>query len=112
TRRPRGPSGSSSRPRSRDRLSVLDERLELLAAGGVAELAQGLGLDLADALASDLEVLADLLERVIALLADPEPHAKHLLLARRERLQDLARLVAQVQPDDRILRRHHGLVLD
>src|SRR4051794_27827101 len=78
---------------------VFDERLEALGAGGVAQLAQGLGFDLADALAGDLEVLADLLERVIRLLADAEAHAQDLLLARRERGQDLAGLLGQVHRD-------------
>jgi hypothetical protein len=62
----------------------------------VAQLAQRLGLDLADALAGDLEVLADLFEGVIALLADAEAHAQHLLLARRQRLQHLAGLLGEV----------------
>ena len=52
--------------RARRALSYPDsvqEIAQLLAAAGVAELAQGLRLDLADALARDVELLADLLER-------------------------------------------------
>jgi hypothetical protein len=63
--------------------------LELLGAARVPQLAQRLRLDLADALAGDLEVLAHLFERVVALLADAEAHAEDLLLARRQRLQHL-----------------------
>jgi hypothetical protein len=44
--------------------------LELLAAARMTQLTQRLGLDLTDALASDLEVLADFFQRVVALLAD------------------------------------------
>ena len=41
---------------------------QLLASGRMAQLAQGLGLDLADAFARDVELLADLLERVREIL--------------------------------------------
>ena len=66
---------------------VLDEALEMATAARMAELAQGLGLDLPDALASDLEVLAHLFERVIRPLTDAEAHLEHLRLPRRERGQ-------------------------
>ena len=56
--------------------------------------------------------LADLLEGVVALLADAEAHAQDLLLARRQRLQDLPRLLGQVHVDDRLGRRDDALVLD
>ena len=49
------------------------------------QLAERLGLDLADALAGDRELLADLLEGVVGVHADAEAHAQHPLLARRER---------------------------
>src|SRR5690606_12138760 len=90
----------------------LDERLEALAARRVTQLAQRLRLDLADALAGDLEVLTDLLEGVVGLLADAEAHAEHLLLARRERGEDLARLIGQVHRDHALARRDDALVLD
>src|SRR6476646_1879742 len=78
----------------------------------MAQLAERLRLDLADTLARDLEVLADLFERVVALLADAEAHAQDLLLARRERLQHLPRLFGEVHVDDRLGRRDDALVLD
>src|SRR5207302_6835086 len=92
--------------------SVLDERAQPLRPARVAQLAQGLGFDLADALAGDLEVLAHFLERVVALLADAEAHAQDFFFARRERGQHLPRLLGQVHVDDRIGRRGDGLVLD
>ena len=54
---------------------------ELLAAVRVAELGQRLRLDLADALAGDAELAADLFERagLAVLEAEPQPH--DLLLA-------------------------------
>ena len=61
----------------------------------MAQLAQRLGLDLADALAGDREVLADFLERVLAAVGEAEAQAQHLLLARRERVEDLVGLLAQ-----------------
>src|SRR6185312_10098189 len=91
---------------------VLDERLEALAARRVAQLAQRLRLDLADALARHLEVLTDLLEGMVGLLADAEPHAEHLLLARRERREHLAGLIREVDGDDALARRDDRLVLD
>ena len=48
------------------------------------ELAQRLGLDLADALARHRELLADLFQRVVLVHADAEAHAQHALLARRQ----------------------------
>src|SRR3954468_15113517 len=94
------------------RASVLDERLEALAARRVAQLAESLRLDLADALARHLEVLAHFLEGVVGLLADAEAHAEDLLLARRERRQDLAGLVGEVHGDTALGRRDDRLVLD
>src|SRR5262252_9034429 len=78
----------------------------------MAELAERFRLDLADALTGDLEVLADFFERVVALLADAEPHAKHLLFARREGGEDLSRLVGEVHADHALRRRDDRLVLD
>src|SRR6185312_11912017 len=43
----------------------VEERAQLFGAAGVAQLAQRLGLDLADALAGDVELLADFLEGVV-----------------------------------------------
>src|SRR5213079_3187320 len=54
----------------------------------------------------------DFLERVIALLADAEAHAEDLLLARRERREDLAGLIREVDADDALARRDDRLVLD
>src|SRR4029079_6237363 len=86
--------------------------LQLLRARRVAQLAERLRLDLADALPRDLEVLADLFERVVRLLADAEAHAEDLLLARRQGLQDLTRLLGEVHVDDRLGRADDALVLD
>src|SRR5262245_40451740 len=91
---------------------AFQERLELAAPRGVPQLAERLGLYLADALARDREVLADLLEGVLAALADAEPHLDHLLLARRQRLEDRLGLLAQVQVDHRVRRREDVAVLD
>src|SRR5438128_7368566 len=92
--------------------AAFEERLELAAPRRVAQLAQRLGLDLADPLARHREVLADLLEGVLAAFADAEAHLDHLLLARRQRLEDRFRLFAQVQVDHRVRRREDVAVLD
>jgi hypothetical protein len=69
---------------------------------GVAELAQGPGLDLADALAGDREVLADLLHGVLAAVPQPEAHLDDFLLAGGQGLEQGLRLVLEVDVD-------HGL---
>src|SRR5262245_1406586 len=78
----------------------------------MTELAQRLGLDLPDALAGDGEALADFFERVLAAVADAEPHLDHLLLARRERLQYRLGLLLEVQVDHRFGRRDDLAILD
>src|ERR1043165_3748833 len=78
----------------------------------MAQLTERLGLDLPDALAGDLEVLADLLEGVVGLLTDAEPHAQDLLLTWRQGRQDLAGLVGEIYRDDALARRDDRLVLD
>src|SRR2546427_3030502 len=78
----------------------------------MAELAQRLGLDLPDALAGDGEVLADLLERMLATVRKAEAQPQDLLLARSELVQALFGPLAQGQDDDRLHRRDDLLVLD
>src|ERR1700758_3793858 len=85
--------------RKRLRRSPLEERAQLAASRRMTQLAQRFRLDLADALAGDGEALADLLERVLAAVADAEPHLDDLLLARRERLQNRLGLFLQLQVD-------------
>src|SRR5262249_36490601 len=60
----------------------------------------------------DGEVLSDLLERVLAAVREAEAQPQHLLLARRERVQDLVGLLAQGEADDRLDGRDDLLVLD
>jgi hypothetical protein len=60
----------------------------------LTQLAQRLGFDLPDSFARHRELLADFFQRVVGLLADTEAHAQDLLLARRQRRQHLARLLA------------------
>ena len=79
---------------------------------GRPQLAQRLRFDLADALARDVEFLADFFERVLALAADPETQPDHLLLFGRKRLQDVGGLVANVGVDHRIHRRAYPAVFN
>src|SRR5262249_55507991 len=78
----------------------------------MAELAERLGLDLANALAGHREALADLLERVLALVADAEPEAQDLLFLGRERAEGALHLVRQVLADQAVVRRFRALVLE
>src|SRR5262245_4308715 len=97
--------GVPGQPTASARGSRLEEAPELLRARGVAELPERLGLDLPDALARHGEVLADLLQGVLAAVGQAEAEAEHLLLARGEGGQHLVRLLAERQPDDRLDRR-------
>src|SRR5947208_16843327 len=62
--------------------SIIEKASEYPRPARVLELAQRLGLDLADALARHRELLADLFQRVVGVHADAEAHAQHALLAR------------------------------
>src|SRR5262244_2185836 len=92
--------------------SRLEEAPKLLGPRGMAELAEGLGLYLANALTGDREVLTHFLEGVLAAVGEPEAEPQHLLLARGERVQHLVRLLAQREPDHALHGRAHLLVLD
>src|SRR4029453_11424178 len=94
------------------RSALVEEAAQHATAAGMLQLAQRLGLDLADALAGHRELLADLLEGVVGVHADAETHAQHALLARRERGQHPRRALAQVALDRGLERDHRVLVLD
>src|SRR5215212_5795714 len=69
--------------------------LELAAAGGVAELAERLGLDLADPFAGDVELLADFLEGPRAPVLEAEAQLEHPSLAACQRVQNALHLLLQ-----------------
>src|SRR6266852_8843776 len=62
--------------------SIIQKAPQLPRPARVLQFPQRLGLDLADALAGDRELLADLFERMVGVHADAEAHALHPLLAR------------------------------
>lgn len=68
---------------------------QLVAAGGVAQAAERLGLDLADAFAGHAEGLADLFERERGAVDQAEAVGEHLLLALRQAAQRRADRVSQ-----------------
>ena len=78
----------------------------------MAELAQGLRLDLADALTRDVELFADLLERAGAAVDDAEAQLEHLLLARGERVEHLHELLLEQREACRLARLGCVLVWD
>src|SRR5271168_2144761 len=94
------------------RLLAFLEAFQVARSAGLTQLAQRLRLDLPDTLAGDGELFADFLERVVGLLPDAEAHAQDLLLARRQRGQHLARLLAEVALDCGFDRGRRELVLD
>src|SRR5438105_2768010 len=92
--------------------SALQEAAELFRPRRMPKLPEGLGLDLADALARDGEVLTDLLERVLTAVREPEPESQHLFLPGCEGVEDAVGLFAKAEADDRLDRRDHLLVLN
>src|SRR5205814_6546547 len=84
----RGPSAACDSRAGRGSERLLQVVLELAAPGWVAQLAQRLGLDLADALTGDVEFLADLLERPGAAVFKPEPELEHPPLAAGQGIED------------------------
>ena len=60
----------------------VQKRAQAMAAAGMAQFAQRLGFDLADAFARHGEVLADFFERVLAAVLQAEAHLDDLLFAR------------------------------
>src|SRR5436309_9347364 len=89
-----------------------EERAKLARPRRMAQLPERLCFDLPDALACDREALTDLLERMLAAVADAEAHLDHFLLAWRQRLQHRLGLFLQVQIDHRFGRRDDLAILD
>src|SRR5689334_15749506 len=78
-----------------DRCRLLEVVAQLLAARWVAELPQGLRLDLADALARDHELTAHFLEGAAAAIVQAEAQLEHLSLAHSQAVQDVHHLLFQ-----------------
>ena len=76
-------------------MASVQKVLEFLAAAGVAQLAERLGLDLADALARDIEFLADLLKRAGAAVLNAEAQLEDLLFARGQGREYVHQLLLQ-----------------
>src|SRR5947207_14753465 len=92
--------------------SVVQEAAQLPRPARMLELAQRLGLDLADALAGHRELLADLFQRVVGVHADAEAHAQHALFTRRERSEHARGGLAQLRLNRRVDRQDRVLFLD
>src|SRR5690348_6576251 len=74
----------------------IHESSQLSRAGWVTQLAQRLGFDLANALASHCERLSDFLEGVLGAIFESKAHLDDLFLARSERAQNVRRLLLEV----------------
>src|SRR5262245_30450922 len=94
------------------RRRLLEVILELAAAGRVAQLAQRLGLDLADPLAGDVELLADLLEGPGAPVLEAEAELEHPALAAGERVEHGLDLLLEELVRRGLGRRQRAAVLD
>ena len=76
------------------------------------EFAEGLGFYLADALAGDLEGLADLFEGVLGAVFEAEAHLDDTLFARGQGAQDLRGVLLEVDADDGVGRADGHAVFD
>src|SRR5262249_18985053 len=103
-----GTSGTDADYRARARnlfvKAGVEERAQTVAAAGVAQLAQRLGLNLPDAFAGDREMLANFFERMLAAVLQTEAHLDDLFFARAQGLQNLGGLLAQIEVDHRFRR--------
>src|SRR5688572_16116710 len=95
-------------------LLLLDvqESLKLPNARGMAHLAERLGLDLPDALARDLELLSDFLQRARIAIAQPETQFEHFAFALGEARQHVAQFVLQQTVAGHLGRILRALVFD
>src|SRR5262244_3829365 len=91
---------------------VVYKAAQSFAAAGMTKFAQRFRLNLADALAGDVEVLPHLFERMFAIDTDAKAFAQDFLFARREGLQDLQRLLLQIELHRRLKGRNHLFILD
>jgi hypothetical protein len=94
------------------RLVGAEEGTELAGTVRVAELAQDLNFDLADALASKAERLADFLERALLAVIEAVAQAHDFFLARGEGLEQRGGLFLEAALDDAVGGREHFLILD
>src|SRR5215831_12802386 len=91
---------------------ALQKRAQAMAPAGMPQLAECLRFNLPDPLPRDCEVLSDFLERMLASIFEAETHLDDFLFARRERLEHLRGLLAQIQIDYRVRRRNPVLIDD
>src|SRR5687768_8022372 len=78
---------------ARARALRLEVIAQLLGPAAVAQLAQRLALDLADALARDVELAPDFFQRAAAAVLQPEAQLQHPPLSLRERGEHLRHLL-------------------
>src|SRR5581483_10858516 len=76
----------------------------------MAQLAQGLGFDLPDPLARDVELSPYLLQRAVPAIHQPEAQPEHVALARQEAFQHAIDLLAQQLPRGDVGGPERGLV--
>ena len=79
-------------------LQLVEEPGQFLAAARLLQLADSLGLDLADALAGHLEDVADFFQRVAVAVAQAVTELDDFPFAVAERLQDLVDAACEASP--------------
>ena len=89
-----------------------EEALQFAPAGRVAEFAQGLGLDLADALARDFVLVADLLQRAREAVVEAIAEFQDPALALRQAIKHFAELAFEQMKAGDLARVLGGLVFD
>src|SRR5258706_11206309 len=91
---------------------AFEKRADVAGARWVAQFAQRLGLNLANALTRDREHLADFFEGARIAVLKPKTHADDAFFAGIELLQHGGHRLLQAEADGRIRWRRHGLFFD
>src|SRR5208282_1081741 len=104
--------GTSLQPYRRFSKGALQKDSEPPRSRMMAQLSQGLGLDLTYALPGDGERLAHLLQRQFIAVLQTKTHLNDSFLARRKRLQHGGQMFLQVEMNGSIRRRNDALVLN
>src|SRR5215467_2888974 len=91
---------------------TFEKRTDVAGTRWVAQFAQSLGFNLANALTRDGEHLADFFQGALIAVLKPETHADDAFLPRTQLLQDRGHLLLEAQVHGCLRWRDYGLVFD
>src|SRR5262245_43115490 len=92
--------------------SVVENAAHTAGGGHTSQLLQGMGLELAHPLATELQRLADLFQRAFRARVQPETRPHNIRLPRRQRLAAALHMIAPLRLDGRVQRVAAGTLGD